>query len=426
MRMQLDPARQNSPLREKLGKAALAAILLDLPAAAAHADTNPPAATTQIDISTLLYGEQNRARVFEPFVQATRLFPDGQSLSLQFGLDVITGASPTGALPSGSIETSTTPSGQVVIVPAGEIPVSRFQDQRFGFDGGWTKPLSREITSVLGGHFSHEKDYQSVGINEKFSFDLFRKTLTLAAGAGANFDSVSPTGGTPDPLSDGVILHAGSNSKHVTNLVLGLSRVLSRRWIASVDASMTFERGYLTEPYKVISAVDPLTGLPAAELTDSRPDSRNRTSLLFSSVYHLTNDVLYVTYRYYWDDWNLNSNTFDVKYRHEIGDSSYLEPHVRYYHQNAASFYVVNLISDAPLPDFATSDYRLGKLNTVTAGATFGFRPDGSSNEWNIRGEFIRQTGNGHPPGLIGVEQNINLFPPLNIFEVIVGYSFNF
>ena len=118
--------------------------------AVVHADSG---ATTQLDITTLLYGEQNRAQVFEPLARVTRLFPDGQSLSAQLGLDVISGASPTGALPSGAIQTTTTPSGQSDTIPPGEIPLASFQDQRIGVDGDWVKPLSRLVTSTIGGHF---------------------------------------------------------------------------------------------------------------------------------------------------------------------------------------------------------------------------------------------------------------------------------
>src|SRR5215471_17833061 len=97
--MQLDSTSEESaPLRDKLARAALALILLELPAAA-HADNSGP--STQMDVTSLIYNEQNRANVFEPVVRVTRLFPDGQSLSAQFGLDVITGASPTGELPKG-------------------------------------------------------------------------------------------------------------------------------------------------------------------------------------------------------------------------------------------------------------------------------------------------------------------------------------
>src|SRR4029079_7597444 len=103
MWLQLGAGRPISPLREKIGKAALAVTLLNLPAAV-HADNKP---TNQLDITTLVYDEQSRAQVVEPLLNVTRLYADGQSLSAQFGLDVITGASPSGALPSGSTQTTT-------------------------------------------------------------------------------------------------------------------------------------------------------------------------------------------------------------------------------------------------------------------------------------------------------------------------------
>lgn len=418
--MQLDRKKKVSPLREKLGKAALAAILLDVSAASAHADSG---STTQLDITTLLYGEQSRAQVVEPLVRVTRLYTDGQSLSAQFGLDVITGASPTGALPTGGIQTSTTPSGQIINSGPGEIPVKTFSDQRFGIDGDWQKPLNRYFTSEIGGHFSREKDYQSLGVNGKFSVEVMHRLLTLSAGGGFNHDSVSPIGGTPEGLSDGSIRSSGSNPKEVAGVVLGVSRILTRRWMVALDGSRTRESGYLTEPYKVISLVDPLTGIPVSQLTDKRPSLRDRTSLLFSSVYHLTDDVLYLSYRYYWDNWNVQSHTFDLKIRHELSSRQYLEPHIRYYHQGPASFFTIGLVDGAPIPDFATSDTRLGLLNTMTLGAAYGFHLRGSPGQWTVRAEYVRQSGNSFPEEAIGVQSKFNLFPPINIAAVVIGYS---
>lgn len=422
MRMQLGPANTGSPIREKLSSAALALLLLEAPAVA-HADSN---ATTQLDFTTLLYGEQNRAQVVEPLFHVTRLFPDGQSLSAQLGLDVITGASPTGALPSGEIQTSTTASGRVNTIGPGQIPLASFQDHRFGLDADWMKPLGRLVTSRIGGHFSHEKDYQSLGVNGNFTIDMMRRLTTLTIGGGFNHDSVFPVGGTPIGLSDGLIVTPDRNSKQVKNLVLGLSRIITRRWMLGVDGSFTFENGYLTEPYKVISLLDPLTGIPVGQLTDNRPSTRNRTSVLFSSVYHLTDDVVYVSYRHYWDDWSLRSNTYDVKYRHELSSTIYLEPHVRYYKQMPASFYTIGLVNDAPLPEFATADYRLGPLKSITVGASVGFHFPSTPGEWIVRGEYIRQTGDSHPADAIGAQSQFDLFPPLNVGTLVVDYALTF
>ena len=241
-----------------------------------------------------------------------------------------------------------------------------------------------------------------------------------------------PIGGTPLGLSDLTVIHTGHNAKDVKNVLFGVSRILTRRWMVAVDGSRTFENGYLTEPYKVISLMDSISGAPVGQLTDKRPTSRQRSSLMFSSVYHLTDDVLYSSYRYYRDTWNVRSHTIDLKYRHELGvdtileGSTYVEPLLRYYHQTAASFYTVGLVRGAPLPDFATSDYRLGQLQTITLGATFGFRPDDSTADWTVRAQYMHQTGNGSPPNAVGIQRTFDLVPPVNSYAIVIGYSFDY
>ena len=422
--MQLEPAAgSTSALRERLGKAALALLLV--PSAAMAAAES--AATNQVEFTGLFYGETSRVQVYEPIVRATRLFGDGQSLSATLGIDVITGASPSGARPSGSVQTMTTASGHVVTIPAGSIPLVKFQDHRAGLDGEWLKPWGRIFTTTLGAHASREKDYQSLGVTGKVSAALFQKLFTVTAGGGYSDDSVFPVGGTPIGLSDGSLVTKGSNSKKVTNLLLGVSQILSRRWIMSLDASRTLEKGYLTEPYKVISLVNPFSGEPVDQVTDNRPSTRNRTSALLSSAYHFTHDIGYVSYRYYQDTWGIHSNTLDLKYRHDLEDDWYIEPHVRYYRQTAADFFTTGLSSFLAPPEFATADYRLGQLTTLTLGANFAFHLGNKPAQWNLRAEYIHQAGDSSPGKNANAPASpFDLSPPINIFTAVIGYSFNF
>jgi hypothetical protein len=412
-------------MRDALHTAALALLLAP---AAAQAQT----ATDHIDVTSLLYSEQSRTQVIEPVVRFSRLMADGQSISAQLGIDVITGASPTGELPSGVVQTRTSASGRTVTSAAGALPTAPFNDRRFSFDGEWKRPFARFYTSTLGGHFSREKDYQSLGVNGGMSIETMGRLLTLSIGGGVSHDTVFPIGGTPAGLSTGVIISHAANAKNVSNILLGASRILTRRWMVSVNGTRTMERGYLTEPYKLVTVMNSTTGSPIEALTDKRPSTRNRSSLLLSSVYHFTDDVFYTSYRYYWDTWSVRSNTIDVKYRHELDPDAgpnagtYLEPLVRYYKQTAASFYTPGLIQGNPLPDFATSDYRLGALQTITIGATFGYHPMDSSNVWTARAEFMRQSGGSSPPNVVGIQRNYDLTPPVNIFAVVLGYSFDF
>jgi len=404
------------------GRLGAAAALLLAPGAAGAATPR-----WQVDLSGLLYGEKARATVVEPMVRVARLFPNGQALSATLGFDAVTGASPTGGIPTTTIQTTTTPSGRSQSTPVGTVPTNPFKDMRGSLDVAWTKPFARGLTTTLGTHLSREKDYRSVGANGKVSLDFMQRLATVSLGAGYNDDAVSPTGGTHAPLSDAsVVVSTDPNPKQVATFVAGLSRVLSRRWLAAVDVSRTYEHGYLTEPYKVISTVDGVSGDPVNEVTEGRPDTRGRWSVTASSVYHLETDVFYASDRFYWDDWGVRSNTVDVRYRRELKEHRYIEPHARYYMQTRANFFESFLVDGEPLPEFVSADYRLGALNALTLGATFGWRPKERPGEWRLRGEYMYRTGTGNPSEGIGNQQVTDLFPPFGSFSLSVLYSVQF
>jgi hypothetical protein len=401
-------------LRTRLGAAAC---MLIASAAAARADG---VAGTSLDGAMLIYGEENRTNVVEPVLRITKVRPSGQALSAQLALDVITGASPTGATPSGQVQTTTTPSGNAQSTSATEVPTVKFNDVRAALDLDFTQPLG--LIPTIGGHFSREKDYQSLGVNGKLNLSLFGRRTTLTGGGGLNDDSVFPIHGVVEGLTDGVQTGETSVSKSVSNALVGISQVVTRRWLVGVSASRTIESGYLTDPYKVLSVID-ANGYPISTLREKRPDSRVRNSLLASSIYHFGIDVLNLSYRAYRDDWGVNSNTVELKLRHDIADDKWVEPHVRYYSQTAANFFRYSLNDGDPLPEFASADSRLGSLRTATVGATYGFKVSGYPGEFSVRGEYMGQWGDGHPPDAVGVQKTFDLMPLQNIGSLMVGYS---
>ena len=412
-------------LGTRLRTAACLLLAAGTPASAATAAGVPAASagsSTRIDVSGLLYAEQQRTTVAEPLARITRLFPDGQSLSVQFALDVMTGASPTGANPAGVAQTTTRPSGTTTTVGPSAIPTAMFKDTRGAIDLDWERPIAR-LTPTLSAHFSREKDYQSLGGGAKLSLDLDQRRSTLTAGLGANHDRVFPVGGLRPGLTSGGDSFADAGSKDVRTALVGTSRVLSRRWLGAVNVTRTWENGYLTEPYKVVSLIDRNSGLTTGALDEKRPDTRLRTSVLVSSNYHLTQDVLYVSYRYYWDDWAIRSHTIDLRYRLQRPDEAWLEPHVRLYTQGAADFFHAGLRAGDPLPDFASADRRLGRLRTITLGATYGFHLPGQPGEFTIRGEYVGQFGDSHPADAIGVQRDFDLAPPLNVGSIVLGWT---
>lgn len=418
--MQLTAADRSGAIRARLAAAACLLVSASLPAVAAETGSG-----VRFEGSALLYGEQGRAQVVEPTAKVTKLLPGGQTLSAALGIDVITGASPTGALPSGRVQTTTSPSGNVTTTPANALPTQPFRDVRGVLDAEWSRPLVPLLTSTIGAHLSREKDYGSLGASGKLALDLFQRRLTVTAGAGHSRDAVFPAGGTRAGLTDGTeIISTSPQRKDVDEGLVGLSGVVTRRWLLGVTVARTREHGYLTEPYKVVSLVDPDSGYTRGSLTEKRPGARDRRSILGSSVYHFTNDVLYTSYRWYEDDWGVRSHTIDLRYRHELSGGSFLQPHVRFYTQGGARFFRFGLRQDEPLPEYASSDFRLGPLRTATLGTTYGFRlPDLLPGELTVRAEYMVQWGDGHPAGAVGVQRDYNLFPAESIGSLVVGYS---
>jgi hypothetical protein len=421
LRVQLIPGATAPSLRARLRAAACVLLAAGAPVVA-RAEAASPA--WQLDLTGLAYAEKARTSIYEPVARITRLFADGQSFSAQVAVDAMTGASPSGAQPSGSVVTTTSASGVVSTHAANEVPTKPFHDLRGATDLDWVRPIGW-FTLSTGGHWSRERDYESYGLHGTGSLDVDRHLSTFTFGGGVNRDRVFPVGGIPLGIdSSGTTLSPSAN-KRVTEVMGGVSRVLTRRWMLGVNASRVHESGYLTEPYKIVSVLD-AGGVPTSAVTENRPDRRDRTDVLGSSVYHLERDVLYTSYRYYWDDWGVKSHTIDLKYRTDMPARDWLQPHLRWYKQSAADFFRFGLQPGEPTPRYATSDFRLGPLQSVTVGLTYGTPVPNGPGEITLRGEYLRQWGDGHPANALGVQRSLDLFPSLDTFTIVAGWSVQF
>lgn len=433
----------------KIG-AALAAATCGLlgiaPSVSLAADAEPK---WDIDSAFLYYGESDgRVKDLSLSAHATRDFGDERKLGIDLSVDSLTGASPSGAIASDGVQTFTSPSGRdTYSTPAGEIPLDdTFLDTRFALSGNWSQPFARLYTVNAGLGFSSEYDYQHIGANFGLTRDFNQRNTTLSAALAYAQDTIKPVGGLPLPLSqmgDAVSddlspgnRGAGNDSKNVLDVLLGFTQVLGRHTVLRVNLSYSDSSGYLTDPYKILSVVDPVTGdligrtpAPGASgptgvyLFESRPDSRRKEGIYAEMRHDFAGSVLQVGYRYSTDDWEVDSHTLESRLRLPLGGSNYLEPHVRYYQQTAASFYRYSLANASPLPEFATADARLSDMSAVTVGLKYGHVTAGG-NEWSARLEFYRQTAKAPNEVLIGNQLGNTQMPDFNAVILQFGYHF--
>ncbi|MEJ2258849.1 MAG: DUF3570 domain-containing protein, partial [Woeseiaceae bacterium] len=168
----------------------------------------------------------------------------------------------------------------------------------------------------------------------------------------------------------------------------------------------------------------PLQGGPSHEYRfEGRPEERTQHGIYTQAKYNMTGKVLDASYRYMTDDWGIDSHTMDVRYRWPVGSDSYLEPHLRFYTQTAADFYRLSLDSSQPLPAFASSDFRLGEFDAITAGLKYGWKTR-NDNDMSIRVEWYTQSGTVPADQLIGNQAMRDNYPDLN--AVIVQFSYRF
>jgi hypothetical protein len=254
-------------------------------------------------------------------------------------------------------------------------------------------------------------------------------------------DDLDPVGGAPLPLSSmgdvgDLANRAGNQSKDVVDLLLGVTQVVNEKFIVQLNYSLSDASGYLNDPYKILSVVDPLTGVavprtpsPGADgplheyRFESRPDQRTKHSLFGQGKYYLGGKVLDVSYRFMTDDWGIDSHTLEGRLYWPLGETRYLEPHLRFYTQSEADFYRVSLEDGEPLTGFASADYRLASFDALTAGLKYGWRT-GSGHDLSLRLEYYRQDGEVPAGQLIGGQDPSALYPGLD--AIIFNFSYGF
>lgn len=393
-----------------------------------------------IDTSLLIYSESDgRVQDTSLNLRARKEMREDKFLGLTLAIDSLTGASPSGATPAGVVQTFTSPSGnsQYTIAPGAQALDTSFLDTRTAVTASWDMPLSRLSLLSVGASLSDEYDYTHSGINANLARDFNDRNTTLSFGLALANDTIDPVGGSPVAMAPMLGLGDTTNkragqSKDVTDWLLGVTQVVNRHTIVQFNYSLSQADGYLTDPYKVLSVVDPVTGNPVLGpagsglyryLYESRPDARDKQSVFALLKRDFDGNVLETSYRYMTDDWGVDSHTLELRYRFGFSDERYLQPHVRFYQQTAADFYRTVLFNGAPLPTFASADHRLGEFDGLTVGLKYG-QATARGGEWWARVEYYTQTGSPSPGSAVGALANFDLYPDLNALIAQFNYKF--
>lgn len=296
--------------------------------------------------------EDGRVRVDAHYAEAEHTWATGDKLRLVGLIDTITGATPSGQPP---------PDG------SDQVPLSRLEDLREAYQIEYSHPFE-QAAIALGYGNSKESDYLSDvwSVNGQLFFN--QKDTTLLMGYAEANDDVT------------AVFLSRPREKKVQDAIIGLTQVLSPR--TSITANLTYgkQRGYLSDPYKIVQqATEILPGL-SLDLTfpENRPSSKEKL-IGFFSVHHAIeplNASIESSFRLLDDNWGITSQTLEFAWFQRFGEKLIIRPAVRYYRQSAADFYAVDLDNSSIVPPseatgsapYYSADYRLSNMETWMLG----------------------------------------------------------
>lgn len=164
-----------------------------------------------------------------------------------------------------------------------------------------------------------------------------------------------------------------SEGRNSYSVGLGFSQILHKKLQGSLALDFVQQQGLLSTPFQRVYFSDIadsfIDNFQLADDIERLPDSRFKVAVGGRLNWYL-NEILTVRtfYRYYFDDWGINSHTASVEVPIKIADKFTLYPSYRYYKQTAADYFAP-ANQNLSTVEFYTSDYDLSEY----AANQFGF-----------------------------------------------------
>jgi hypothetical protein len=224
-------------------------------------------------------------------------------------------------------------------------------------------------TLALGLSSSTEFDYQSFGGNISFSAKTKDRSGEFTAKLQTYLDQVTLI--QPVELRTSVMDHDqyGSAARNTFAGSLSYSQVVNERLQLMLLADVVQQNGYLSLPFHRVYFKD------NSVHQENLPDSRLKIPLGFRANYFVGDKLIIKTYyRFYTDNWGLNSHTADIELPIKLTSFFSVSPFYRYYTQTAAKYFAPYQ-SHTAVEQYYNSNYDLSKFNSNFYGAGIRFAP---------------------------------------------------
>lgn len=227
-------------------------------------------------------------------------------------------------------------------------------------------------TVGAGVSLSSEFDYFSLGANISFAKKTKDRSGEFTGKLMAYLDQVSyvtPTelrtrGGGGDEEDD-----YPRKARNSFSGSFSYSQIVNQRLQLMLIADLVYQQGYLGLPFHRVYWNNSTVHI------ENLPDTRLKIPLGFRANYFLGDKLVVRTfYRFYTDDWGLNSHTAQLETSFKVTPFFSITPYYRYYTQTAVDYFAPKYGHTAS-STYYTSNYDLSAFNSQFYGAGFRVAP---------------------------------------------------
>jgi len=219
---------------------------------------------------------------------------------------------------------------------------------------------------------SEESDYSSDSVNIDMSQEFFGGMSTFNIGYSASND---------------IVKRVDNDFNQELNRYryrLGLSQILTKNWIISLNFESIAEKGYLSNAYRSARVL-------GAYVPELSPSTRTSEAYSIRSLtYFDWRGSLRFDYRFYTDTWGLQSDTYEIGISKYLGEKNILELSYRMYSQNKANFYSDNFTAEMI---YMTRDKELSTFSDTTLKAKYTYHMFENDSGFFSKGNFTVSIG---------------------------------
>ncbi|HEV8083153.1 MAG TPA: DUF3570 domain-containing protein [Chitinophagaceae bacterium] len=265
----------------------------------------------------------------------------------------------------------------------------------------WSVENEKKSTTFgIGLSSSTEYDYQSFGANINFSKKTKNKSGEFSAGFQAYIDNlklIAPIEFRANPNEKNP--HYATTGRNTFSGSFSYSQIINKSLQLMLLADVVQQQGYLSLPFHRVYFTD------GSIHQENLPGRRFKIPLGFRANYFAGDKfIVKAYYRFYADDWGLNSHTANIEVPVKITPFLSVSPFYRYYNQSAIKYFAPYGMHTAQ-DQYYTSNYDMSKFNSNFFGG--GIRIAPPTGVFGIQRLSVLELRYGHYTKNIGMNANI-------------------